>query len=280
MSTPSASDRSFSFGEFTLDLGRGALRIDGEDVPLRPQSFEVLRILVENHGRLVGKEQLHDAVWGGVAVTDDSLTHCLIDIRKAIGDTEKVIVRTVPRRGFIFEMPVVATHESDEPVKPPWHSTFRLTIRAAIGILLVLSVLAGSWLTIIKHVPDDESPVFDPPTNSVAVLPFVDLSDEQDQKYFGEALSDEIINQLAQSPGLHVIARTSSFSFRNEQRDIETIARRLNVAHILEGSVRRSGGQLRITAQFIDTRDDSHIWSQGYDLRLDDVLSIQSDIAN
>lgn len=275
MPIASTDYKRFDFGHFTLDLDRGALRADGEDVSLRPQSFEVLRILVENHGRLVTKEQLHAEVWGGVAVTDDSLTHCLIDIRKAISDSDKKIIRTVPRRGFIFDVPVVATDESSAATQP----TIRRATRIGVGMLVAASILVGLWFATGKYTLDQDVLTFDPPTNSIAVLPFVDLSDEQDQKYFGEALSDEIISQLSQSPELHIIARTSSFSFRNDEPDIYTISQRLNVAHILEGSVRRSGDLVRITAQFIDARDDSHIWSEIYDRRLDDVLFVQTDIA-
>jgi DNA-binding winged helix-turn-helix (wHTH) protein/Flp pilus assembly protein TadD len=98
--------RGFVFGEFTLDIDRAVILHNDKDVSLRPKSFDVLRHLIEHHGRLVGKEELLKAVWGSAAVSDDSLTHCLIDIRKVLGDTERRMIRTVPRRGFIFDVPV------------------------------------------------------------------------------------------------------------------------------------------------------------------------------
>ena len=121
--------------------------------------------------------------------------------------------------------------------------------------------------------------VFTPPRHSVAVLPFSNLSGEPKQEYFVDGLSEELINALAQINALKVIARTSSFSFKGKDADIATIARKLNVAAILEGSVRRSGNKVRITVQLIDTVNGFHIWSHDYDRDLDDVLVLQSDIA-
>ena len=117
------------------------------------------------------------------------------------------------------------------------------------------------------------------PSNSIAVLPFVDMSPEQDQEYFSDGLSEELLNLLVQLPQLQVIARTSSFSFKGKGADITTIARTLNVAHLLEGSVRKSGNTLRVTAQLIRAADSSHLWSQSYDRELTDVFRVQDDIA-
>jgi TolB-like protein/tetratricopeptide (TPR) repeat protein len=118
-----------------------------------------------------------------------------------------------------------------------------------------------------------------PDDNSIAVLPFVDMSQAKDQEYFSDGLSEELLNQLAQVPQLRVIARTSSFSFKGKEIPIADIARALNVAHVLEGSVRKSGNTLRITAQLIRTSDSSHLWSNTYDRSLDDVFKVQDEIS-
>ena len=115
--------------------------------------------------------------------------------------------------------------------------------------------------------------------NSIAVLPFVNMSSDQEQDYFSDGLSEELLNLLAQVPQLRVIARTSSFSFKGKEADIAEIARKLNVAHVLEGSVRKSGDTLRITAQLIRTSDSSHLWSQTYDRPMIDVFEVQDEIA-
>lgn len=114
---------------------------------------------------------------------------------------------------------------------------------------------------------------------SIAVLPFADMSEERDQSYFSDGISEELLNVLANIPELRVISRTSSFSFRGDSLHIPTIAEKLNVAHILEGSVRKFGDRIIITAQLIDARADRHIWSQTYERTLDDVFAIQDEIS-
>jgi TolB-like protein len=122
-----------------------------------------------------------------------------------------------------------------------------------------------------------------PPTagesNSIAVLPFVNMSSDKEQDYFSDGLSEELLNQLAQIPQLRVIARTSSFSFKGKEVDVADIAKILNVANVLEGSVRKSGDTLRITAQLIRTSDSSHLWSQTYDRKLTDIFKVQDEIS-
>jgi len=125
--------------------------------------------------------------------------------------------------------------------------------------------------------PVAAAPAIDP--NSIAVLPFVDMSQAKDQEYFSDGLSEELLNLLAQLPQLKVIARTSSFSFKGQEVDIATIAKKLNVANVLEGSVRKSGNTLRITAQLVRTSDSMHLWSQTYDRELTDVFKVQDEIA-
>ena len=123
------------------------------------------------------------------------------------------------------------------------------------------------------------TPVATVDPNSIAVLPFVDMSQGKDQEYFSDGLSEELLNLLAQLPQLKVIARTSSFSFKGKEADVATIARTLKVAHVLEGSVRKSGNTLRITAQLVRTSDSTHLWSQTYDRELTDVFKVQDEIA-
>jgi TolB-like protein len=132
------------------------------------------------------------------------------------------------------------------------------------------------------HLPENDSdqtshPI--PTDSSIAVLPFVNMSSDKEQEYFSDGLSEELLNLLAQLPQLRVIARTSSFSFKGKETDVATIAKALNVANVLEGSVRKSGNTLRITAQLIRTVDSSHLWSQTYDRELTDVFKVQDEIA-
>jgi TolB-like protein/DNA-binding winged helix-turn-helix (wHTH) protein/Tfp pilus assembly protein PilF len=288
------ANRNYSFGDFTLDLKRGALLRGGADVKLRPKSFEVLRLLIERHGQLVSKEELYDAIWGHAVVTDGAVGQCLIDVRRAIGDDSQRVIRTVPRRGYIFDSPVT---ESESVVAPavngaapvfapvptplPASSLQRHLLPLVLATLVLLA--SGIWWSITTRDGDAavsrQTSASQAPRNSIAVLPFIDLSPEQDQEFFSDGISEEILNLLAQAPELQVIARTSSFSFKGRNADIAEIAARLNVAHVLEGSVRKSGNRLRITAQLVDATNSAHLWSETYDRELKDAFAVQSEIA-
>ena len=114
---------------------------------------------------------------------------------------------------------------------------------------------------------------------SIAVLPFVNMSSDPEQDYFSDGISEEILNALAHIPNLHVTSRSSAFQFKGDDIDIPTVAAQLGVAHVLEGSVRKSGNQLRITAQLIEAKSDRHLWSETYDRQLTDVFAIQDEIS-
>ena len=282
----SASPPVYSFGDFVLNLGRGALFKDGTEIQLRPKSFEVLRYLVERSGKLVSRDELMTAIWGQTVVTEDSITHCVIDIRKAIGDAAQQMIRTIPKRGYILELDVTTEavqHDGDgEPVGKPGIGISGRGIALVATMLLALLTLGVVWWQIDRsdtEPTDSGNHISAAPANSIAVLPFVDLSAEQDQRYFAEGISEEVIHLLAQAPGLLVIARTSSFSFGENTPDIATVAKILNVAHVLEGSVRRSGDQFRVTAQLVDATTSAHVWSRVYERDLDDILEVQRDIA-
>jgi TolB-like protein/DNA-binding winged helix-turn-helix (wHTH) protein len=288
------ASRSYSFGEYTLDLKRGALLRTGADVKLRPKSFEVLRLLIERHGQLVTKEELLNAVWRHAVVTDGAVGQCLVDLRRVIGDESQQFIRTVPRRGYIFDSPVVDSEDAAQPDNEEAHPSAsprtqspvslrrRALVRAALAIPIALVLAWGIWWGVTTRESAD-APLYrnnaQAPHNSIAVLPFIDLSPEQNQQYFSDGVSEEILNLLAQAPDLQVIARTSSFSFKGRNADIAEIAAKLNVAHVLEGSVRKSGSRVRITAQLVDGANSAHLWSETYDRELQDSFAVQSDIA-
>jgi TolB-like protein/DNA-binding winged helix-turn-helix (wHTH) protein/Tfp pilus assembly protein PilF len=276
---------TYSFGQFVLDVDRGALLKEGQDVPLRPKSFDVLSVLVEHHGLLVTKDQMLDLVWGEVVVSEGSLTQCLREIRSVLGDESREMVRTVRGRGYLFDITVMVHPLNEDPVAQsmPTDLTSRRPSRWSVGAVIILALaIAATWWNTTQHqkegsaaemVSDVASPT------SIAVLPFVDMSPGGDQEYFGDGISEEILNLLAQSPDLIVIARTSSFSFKNQVIDIEGIGRKLNVANVLEGSVRKDGNLIRVTAQLVSAADGAHRWSETYDYPLEGIFTIQDQIA-
>lgn len=265
--------RGFRFGEFMLDLDRGALLRDGTPVKLRPKSFAVLRFLVERQGRLVSKQAILEAVWRHSYVSDGTLAQCLIDVRRALGDEEHALVKTVPRRGYIFEPAVEEVAAQATPassrIRRPW---LVAALGAALAVVLALAAVVLGGPSLPWSTPELRE-------NSIAVLPFADMTPARDQAYFADGMAEEILNMLTRVPGLRVTARTSSFAFRDQDVDIPTVASKLNVSHVLEGSVRRSGDEVRITVQLIDADDNLHVWSNTYHRRLGDVLVVQEEIA-
>lgn len=281
MTAPATRHKMLRFGEFELDETRGALLRGGSEIHLRRQAFGVLQFLAANAGRLVSKDEIFEAVWGKTVVTDDSLTQCLVEIRRALGDESREAIRTVPRRGYVFEYPVeeiAVPQASDRPLAPDSGAASRFPgwLLATIGI--AFAVIAVWWMA----TRDDDAAAGDVKAaraDSIAVLAFADMSEGRDHEYFAEGISEEILNLLTRIPGLRVVARTSSFSFKEKDTDIATIGKALDVEYVLEGSVRRSGNQVRVTTQLIDAADSSHLWSQIYDRELGDLLTVQTEIA-
>ena len=292
------SPQSFRFGGFTLDTARGVLLGQNGEIRLRPKTYRVLVHLLRHHGRLISRDELIEAAWGKAAITDDSLTQCMVEIRRALGDETRCMVRTVPRRGYMFEGPVTVVRSQqhgeegvgDEPSMPSDLLGVRAAParwpRAAAAVVLVFFVIGlavvPAWRGAVQHdapAPERFTSAVETLPNSIAVLPFVDLSAARDKDHLGEGFAEEILNSLAQIEGLKVIARTSSFSFRDPSVDIREIAERLGVTYVLEGSVRRSGNRVRVIAQLIDARDSTHLWSKDFDRELDDILAVQEEIA-
>ncbi|MEL6869142.1 MAG: winged helix-turn-helix domain-containing protein [Pseudomonadota bacterium] len=275
----------YQFGAYVLDVDRAELCRSGKPVSLRPKSFDVLRYLVEHQGRIVTKEQLLKAVWNTSVVSDDSIARCLADIRKAIQDTEHTKIKTVPRRGYTFELPVeeATADEQARPVRRLQRSVVIATAIAGVLIVCLIGLLRFSaspdnTASMTSAEQADPSPEY-LLERSIAVLPFADMSPESDQAWFADGIAEEIINILSQTTNLNVIARTSSFSFRNRDADIAAIAKRLKVTHVLEGSVRKSGDEVRITVQLINTADATHVWSETYSHEYTEIFSVQDDIA-
>jgi adenylate cyclase len=243
----------FRFGEYTLDVVRGCLRTADRDIELRPKSFEVLRYLVENAGRLVTRDELIKTVWPNVVVTDDSLMQCVSEVRHAIADDRQTIIKTVPRRGYRFIPPVLHAGATPTGVVTDRVATGRAGFRRAIQSSL------------------------DRP--SVAVLPFANLSSDPQQDYFSDGITEDITTELSRFSELMVIARNSAFQYKGKAVDIRQVGRELNTRYVLEGSVRRCGDRVRITAQLIDAVTGAHRWGERYDRELHDVFAVQDEVA-
>lgn len=245
----------FLFENQELNAERRELACAGESVPLEPQVFDVLLYLLEHRDRVVGKDELFDKVWDGRIVSESTLTSRINAARKAIKDTGKDqrLLRTVARRGFRFVGDVHVDQLPATPAPPPSHSVNE------DGVL-----------------PRAALPALD--RAAIAVLPFTNLSGETEQEYFSDGISEDIITALSKLRWFYVIARNSSFVYKGKSVHLKQIADELGVAYVVEGSVRKDGERVRITAQLNDVATGSHIWAERYDRSLADVFAVQDEI--
>jgi adenylate cyclase len=226
------------------DFGSETLRTAaGVSVALRPQAFAVLRYLAEHAGQLATKDELMHALWPGLTVTDDSLVQCIHEIRRAILDNDRVVLKTAPKRGYRLVLPEGA----DE-------TRFGAASAADGG------QLAGATKV------------------SIAVLPFVNMSSDREQGYFSEGVTEDIITDLSRWQSLAVTSRSATFRFEGQRLSVQAARRELGVHFLVEGSVRRLGERVRITAQLIDARSGNQIWAERYDRPITGLLALQDEL--
>ena len=245
----------FHFENQRLDAERRELVCAGESVPIEPQVFDVLLYLLKHRDRVVGKDELFDNVWDGRIVSESTLTSRINAVRRAINDTGKDqrLLRTVARKGFRFVGEVTV----EQPATAPLPSPDRSAHQDGEPPRLALPVLDRA---------------------AIAVLPFSNLSGEPEQEYFSDGISEDIITALSKLRWFYVIARNSSFVYKGKSVHLQQIADELGVAYVIEGSVRKEGERVRITAQLNEVATGSHIWAERYDRDLADVFAVQDEI--
>jgi TolB-like protein/DNA-binding winged helix-turn-helix (wHTH) protein/Tfp pilus assembly protein PilF len=273
----------YCLGDWIVRPQRDCIEHGGEVVRLAPKAMAVLQCLACASGGVVSRQELFDTVWPGGEVTDDALAQRIAELRKAFGDSANNarFIETIPKIGFRLIPPVTPLTSkagSDPKIQgndSPPGSAARKPFLIASALLVVLALywhLAGQR-SIQEGRLEEDIP-------SIAVLPFVNMSDDASNEYFSDGISEELLNLLAKVPELRVVSRTSSFSFKDKDITIAEMAEILNVSHLLEGSVRKAGKQVRITAQLIEASSASHLWSETYDRMLDDVFAIQDEISS
>ncbi|HXV41168.1 MAG TPA: winged helix-turn-helix domain-containing protein, partial [Steroidobacteraceae bacterium] len=272
-----AFEHGFRLEALTIEPSTGEVTGPAGREKLDPKVMGVLVQLAVRAGHVVSREDLHEHLWPDAVVTDDALTRCIHELRRHLeraggGERYRAMIETLPKRGYRLNGVIAPPDLPEVAPQPP--GSRRAWIAAA-------AVLAGAALVLFAMLRRDADPVAPPAAvaNSIAVLPFADMSEAQNQGYFADGMAEEILNRLAKSGGLRVISRTSSFSFRGDEVDIPTIAAKLDVSHVLEGSVRRAGDRVRITAQLISAADNSHLWSETYDRDVSEVFAVQDEIA-
>jgi TolB-like protein len=236
----------YQFDRFTLDLVRGVLsRTDGPELALRPKSFAMLRHFVERAGRLVDRNEIMEAVWPGIFVTDDNIAQCVKEIRRVLGDEQQHVLRTVPRRGFLFAVPVSDMN--------------RVVSEAPLTAMAV--------------------PAPSPGRTPLLVLPFDDIGSDPDEDYFAQGLTADLVTDLTRFQELYILSPPRRDPEKGgDNPDPEA---GLPVGHyVFRGHVRRAGGRIRVTAQMGAGQHGAALWAERFDRPLDDLFTVQEDLAN
>lgn len=245
-----AAHVQFLFADCVLDPDRRELMRASKAVGVGPQVFDLLLYLIQNRDRVVSKDHMIEAVWGGRIVSESTLTSHINAVRKAIGDSggEQHLVRTIARKGFRF---VGDVREAQETQGGVHHAE-----------------------------PAQPAPAPAPPSRpSIAVLPFQNLSGDPEQAYFAEGVVEEIITALSHVRWLFVIARNSSFTYQGRAVNVRQVGQELGVGYVLEGSLRKAADRIRITGQLIEAATGAHLWAERFEGTLDDIFELQDRIA-
>ena len=290
----------YRIGDLLLDAGTQEVTRNGTVVPVPRLSFKLLLSLARHAPNVVSTQQLETEVWAGLVVDRGTVNKRVLLLRKALGEDKDSDPYIAVIRGSGYRLiaqvdridPSPDTPVQEDTARQSWlqrkSSAIRTTSYWLLGLVAVLALYHGLQSTFFDTAePDVEGdatththemlPTYS--RKSIAVLPFVDLSDGQVHQYLGDGIAEEVINLLTDMDGLGVAARTSSFAFRDSSSTAGEIAARLRVGTILEGSIRHSGKRIRVTAQLIDTKTGYHIWSKNYDRTFDEVFEVQDDIA-
>ncbi|HEY5131500.1 MAG TPA: winged helix-turn-helix domain-containing protein, partial [Bradyrhizobium sp.] len=245
----------FLFEDHTLDTGRRELRRGSEPIAVEPQVFDLLVYLVQNRDRVVSKDDLIASIWGGRIVSESTLTSRINAARKAVGDSgeDQKLIRTVSRKGLRFVGDVRTQPHGNEQAHAvdPLPHQIREPSRPALPL---------------------------PDRPAIAVLPFSNMSGDPEQEYFSDGISEDIITALSKLRWFFVIARNSSFIYKGKAVHMKQVAEELGVGYVVEGSVRKAGDRVRITAQLNDATTGSHIWAERYDRGLADLFAVQDEI--
>jgi TolB-like protein/DNA-binding winged helix-turn-helix (wHTH) protein/Flp pilus assembly protein TadD len=294
----------YRFGQFVLDSRKRTLSRADSPVSLTPKAFDVLLFLAQNPNRLVSKEELLQAVWGDTFVEEGNLTQYISHLRKALDDNteDSRLIVTIARKGYQFTADVTVAEAADTArqagVQVPtaessladtqpalWSPADEATPKAprhwqkaafwGASVVFLLVACVASWRQFGGMATSKTQKIM------LAVLPFQNLTGDPNKEYLADGLTEETISHLGRlnPEQLGVIARTSVMGYKQKDERLDQVGRELSVQYVLESSLRESGSHLRITAQLIQVKDQTHLWSQDYDYQSQDILNVQDDVA-
>jgi transcriptional activator of cad operon len=250
-------------GAWSIDASSGVMTNDGTTARVEARTMRLLLYLAEHAGEVVSIDDLLEHVWSGVIVTPDSVYQAVASLRRLLGDDSRqpAYIATVPRLGYRL---VAKVGPCVNP--PPQRRAAFVWLAAAAVCVAVITVLLLRGIAAT-------------PQKSIAVLPFRDLTSEMSEEPFADGMTEELIDRLSKIPGIRVPSPRASFYFRGKRIPVADIARTLSVAYLLDGSVRKSGSRLRVSARLIRADSGYVVWSGAYDRPFGDILKIQDDIA-
>jgi TolB-like protein/DNA-binding winged helix-turn-helix (wHTH) protein/Tfp pilus assembly protein PilF len=273
---------AYQFGVFQADLRARELRKHGIPLKLQDRPFQLLQILIQNHGQVVSREELRKTLWpdGTFVDFDHSISSAMNKLRTALNDSaaNPRYIETVGRRGYRFIYPVTESYPlspAPAPVAKEIGPPQRKHYAIAVVLVAVLISAALSVYSYRRTATRNAGAI-----RSIAVLPLRNLSNDPQQEYFSEGLTDELITRMALLRGLRVISRTSALQYKDSSKPLRQIARELNVDAVVEGSVLRAGERVRITAHLVAATEDREIWARSYERDQRDVLSLQDEVAH
>jgi TolB-like protein/DNA-binding winged helix-turn-helix (wHTH) protein/tetratricopeptide (TPR) repeat protein len=309
------SESGFQLGDQRIEPARCAILTAEGEIRVEPRVMDVLVLMVTHAGQVVTREEFIKTIWNGTFVTDEVLSRCIYRLRQALGDNPRKprFIETVSKRGYRLIAPVRKTAavaeslpepadklqesiDQQQMIPVPEHQglvtrkhLYWIVPAVAVCISLAVYLFRFAGIPQQAEVPgsyadgaEDEASAYpkDPEVrNSIAVLPFVNMSDSPENDYFCDGISEELIGLLAKVPHLKVVARTSSFVFKDKGEDVRRIAELLGVDNVLEGSVRLAGNHIRVSAQLIDASTGYHLWAETFDTQFEDVFTVQDQIA-
>jgi len=271
--------RSLRIGDWFVNPQAGEIARGEERVRLEARTMRLLLCLAESPGEVVSIDTLLSEVWSGVVVTPDSVYQAVAALRRLLGDDAKqpAYIVTVPRLGYRLVAPVEP--QVDAPPAPhPARASSKMYAALAVGVLLVAGVVAYYLIAVRDTTGQAAADAMAGP-KTIAVLPFLDLTDSMNEEPFADGMTEELIHKLSKVQGLRVPGPTDSFYFKGKQLPLAEIARSLRVSYVLDGSVRKSGDTLRVAARLVRADDGYVVWSETYDRPVDDKLMVQDDIA-
>src|ERR1700716_2811343 len=305
MGTPATSARIVRFGIFEVDLNALELRKNGLRLKLPEQPFQILAMLLERPGEIITRDELRNRLWQTDTFVnfDHGLNNAVMRLREVLGDSSDNprFVETIPRRGYrfiahvdeFFPAPVhehaanqivmgtPATHPESATAPPEGKSLLLTQRRIAVGIVgLLVTLIAGLIAAHYFTTRNSNSVLVGKHTTSLVVLPLENLSGDQEQDYFADGMTDELIANLAKIRSLRVISRATAMAYKHTRKPLSEIANELHVDAVVEGTVLREGSRVRITAELVQVSTDHHLWADTYESQIGDVLALQNRVSS